>query len=114
MATVGVVGGKTIKTVVVNGSTNGNNTLVAAVTGKQIAILGLALMAAGDVTATIQDGAGGTALIGPFDLSAAGYHFILPVAPLYAPWAIGTAATLLNMALNAGVQVGGVLVYAEV
>lgn len=99
---------------VVNGNTNGNNTLVEAVSGYKIRILGLSLVAAGTVTVTIQTGAGGTAIIGPVVL-AVSEPYTLPLSPSeLRGWAETAAGSLLNMALNAGTQVGGVVRYCLV
>ena len=45
----------------ISGATSGNNTLVAAVTGKKIKVLGLVLCAASAVDVRLESGAGGTA-----------------------------------------------------
>lgn len=95
----------------ISGNTNGNNTLVAAVADKRIRVVALMLMAAGTVTVTLQDGAGGTALTGALALTAQ-TGFCLPYNPV--GWLQTSVNTLLNMSLNAAVQVSGCLVYVEV
>ena len=54
-----------VKRAKIDGATSGNNTLVAAVTGKKIRVLALtATMTGTAVTIRFEDGAGGTALTG--------------------------------------------------
>lgn len=93
---------------VISGATNGNNTLVAAITSRRIRVLSLFLMSAGTVTLTFQSAAAGTALSGAIALTAQS-GFTLPYNPV--GWFQTVAGELLNMALGAGVQVSGVLVY---
>lgn len=95
----------------VNASSSGNNTLVAAVTGRRIVLIQAFLMAAGDVTATIQSGAGGTALIGPYSLPGKG-GFVLSFNPN--GWQETAEGALLNLNLGGAVQVGGVIGYVLV
>lgn len=95
----------------VNASSSGNNTLVAAVTGKRIVVVSGFIMAAADVTATFQSGAGGTALCGPESLPAKG-GFVLPFNPN--GWFETTEGALLNLNLGGAVQVGGVINYVLV
>lgn len=102
-----------IKRAAVSGATSGNNTLVAAVTGKKIKVLGLVLYAAGAVDVRLESGASGTALTGVMSLNAAGEHIILPMARPGMHWIETAAATLLNLELGAGVQVSGMIVYYE-
>lgn len=100
--------------VVVNGASSGANTLVAAVSGYKVRILGLTLVAAGTVTVTIQSGAGGTAIIGPVVL-AVSQPITLPLSPSeLRGWAETAVDALLNMNLSGAVQVGGVLRYCLV
>jgi len=102
-----------IKYAAVSGATSGNNTLVAAVTGKKIRVLGLCIKAASAVAVRLEDGAGGTALTGVTSLVANGdLGWTLPLN--LAGWCETSAATLLNMELGGAVQVSGVLTYQEV
>jgi hypothetical protein len=104
----------TVKYALVDGNTNGNNALVAAVTGKKILVLSLLLVAAGNVTCTLQSGAGGTAISGPYEFNGADQPkgVNLPYSP---KGHFKTAAgALLNMALDAAVQVAGHIVYVEI
>jgi len=95
----------------VSGATSGNNTLVAAVSGKKIKVLGLALVAAAAVDVRLESGAGGTALTGVMSLTAGNLQWVLPpVEPGYA-WVETVAGALLNMELGGAVQVSGCIVY---
>lgn len=89
-----------------------SNVVVAAVTGKAIAVLGLQLIAAGDVTVTVED-SDGTNLIGPMALSSNG-GFVFPPARDWSdiPYTVTTPGKGLNILLSAAVQVGGAVQYA--
>lgn len=92
-------------------STSGNNTIVAAVTGKKIRVLAYKLSFSGTVNGKFQTGAGGTDLTGLIygvanvidkgDFSPVG-HFET------------AAGALLNLNLSGAVAVGGYIVYVEV
>ena len=98
------------KYVKISGNTNGDNTLVAAVSGKKIRVLGLSLMSAGTVNLTFQSGAGGTAISGAYPLTAQAGMVLPPCALGYMETAAGA---LLNMRLDAGTLVVGTLTYEE-
>ena len=90
----------------------GDNTLVAAVTGKKIRILAAVLVASGGAnTVRFESGAGGTAVSGLIDLGADG-QLVLPLNGF--GWLETAAAALLNLELSAATLVAGVLVYEEV
>lgn len=93
-------------------SASGNNTLIAAVTGKKIRVLAYNFMGAGAVNAKFQDGAGGTDLTGLKYIAAAGGGICAPFNPV--GWFETTAATLLNLNLSGAVGVGGEITYVEV
>lgn len=98
--------------VVVSAATGGDNTLVAAVTGRKIRVLALVLVASGGANnVRLESGASGTALTGVMNLAANG-QLILQHNP--AGWVETAAATLLNLELSAATAVAGVLTYAEV
>lgn len=101
----------TPKFAAISASSSGNNTLVAAVTGKKIRVLALFLIANGAVNAKLQSGAGGTDLTG-LAYCAANGGFVLPYNKV--GWCETAAATLLNLNLSAAVAVGGCVVYVEV
>lgn len=99
------------KKAVISGATGGNNTLVAAVSGKKIRVLAMSVSAAAAVTLTLQSGAGGTALSGAMTM-ATGIPIVWPYNEK--GWVETAAGSLLNMALGGAVQVSGVLLYEEV
>lgn len=92
-------------------ASSGNNTLVAAVTGKKIRVLGFVLVGAGAVTAKFQSGAGGTDLTGAMTLAAASS---VAVPPRETGCFETAAGALLNLNLSAAVAVAGFLVYRTV
>ena len=100
-----------IKYAKIDAASSGDNTLVAAVTGKQIRVLAAFMVSAGTVNVRFEDGAGGTALTGQMNL-VANSGFTLPFNEV--GWFETTAATLLNLELSGAVSVDGCLVYIEV
>lgn len=101
-----------VQRVVIAATGLGDNTLVAAVTGRKIRVLALAMVASGGAnTVRLESGAGGTALTGLMDLAADG-QLTLPYNP--AGWCETAAAALLNLELSAATSVAGVLNYVEV
>lgn len=101
----------TPKFAAISAASSGDNTLVAAVSGKKIRVIQVQVIADSAVSVRFKDGAGGTALTGVMSLAANG-GFSAPFTP------VGhfetTAATLLNLELSAAVQVSGWLTYVEV
>jgi hypothetical protein len=95
----------------IDAATSGDNTLVAAVSGKKIRVLQLFLVSSGTVATRFESGAGGTALTGQMNLIAnTGYS--LPYSPV---GLFETAAgELLNLELSGAVSVDGSLTYIEV
>ena len=100
----------TVKRAAIAVSSSGNNTLVAAVTGKKIRVLSLYLTAAGSVNVKFQDGAGGTDLTGLAYL-VVNTGFVLPYNPH--GWFQTSDTTLLNANLSAAIAVGGAMTYIE-
>ncbi len=102
---------QTVARAAIDNATSGDNTLVAAVTGKKIRVLDVVLISAGAMTARFESGASGTALTGQMTL-AAGTGF----APGYNP--VGhfetAAGSLLNLELSAATSADGWLVYVLV
>jgi hypothetical protein len=90
---------------------NGNNTVVAAVTGRKIRVLSAVLVAAGTVAPQFQSGAGGTNLTGAMPMVANGV-LTLPFNP--EGWFETAAGQLLNLNLSGAILVAGVLSYVEV
>ncbi|WP_374312434.1 hypothetical protein [Dongia sp.] len=114
LATDAIMNGTTALTpkfAIIDAATSGDNTLVAAVSGKKIRVLSCVLVAAGAVNARFESGAGGTALSGQMNLTT-NSGFTLPFSPV--GWFETAAATLLNLELSGAVSVDGCLVYVEV
>lgn len=103
--------GSEAKRAAIAAAASGDNTLVAAVTGKKIRVLAVVLVASGGVnTIRFESAAGGTALTGQMDIGDNG-QFILPYNP--AGWFETVAAELLNLELSAATAVAGCLTYVE-
>lgn len=104
--------GSETKRAVIAAASSGDNTLVAAVTGRKIRVLSLALVASGGaVSVRLESGASGTALTGVMDIADNG-QLILPHNPL--GWVETAAAALLNLELSGAIAVAGCLTYVEV
>lgn len=101
----------TVKYAAIDVASSGDNTIVAAVSGKKIRVLSLFLVAAGTVNVRFENGAGGTALTGQMNLIA-NTGFVLPHNP-HGWFQAGTDNTLLNLELSAAVSVDGALTYIE-
>lgn len=102
---------KPVKYASISAATSGNNTLVAAVTGKKLRVLSLTLVATTAVTVKFQSAAGGTDLTGAMPLGANG---VLPMARNDDGHFETVAGQLLNLVLGGNVQVSGCLTYVEV
>jgi hypothetical protein len=100
------------KFAVIDAATNGDNTVIAAVTGKKIRVLAGSLTMTGTaVTIRFESGAAGTALTGQMTPTQ-GSTISLPFCPL---GHFETAAgSLLNLELGGAQSVDGWLVYVEV
>ncbi len=92
----------------ISGATSGNNTLVAAVTGKRIRVLSYFMVAAAAVVARFESDADGTALTGVMSMIAGVPHSAHDPTGLFET---DVAAELLNMELGGAVQVSGFLTY---
>ena len=99
------------KYAVIDDAVSGNNTIVAAVTGKKIRVVSLFLISAGIVNVRFEDGAGGTALTGQMAL-VANTGFVIPFSPL--GWFETGSNTLLNLELSDAISVDGCLTYLEI
>lgn len=100
-----------VKRAVVDCATSGDNTIVAAVTGKAIRIISGYVVAANAVTARWESGAGGTALSGQMNLAQYG-GIVWPPNPY--GWAQTAAGALLNLELGGAVSVDGAIQYIEI
>ena len=109
--TMGEQGESVQKFAIINAASSGNNTLVAAVTGKKIRVTSLMLISAGTVNVRFESAADGTALSGEMPLIA-NVGFVLPPHPK--GWAETAVGALLNMELSAAISVDGLLTYVEV
>ncbi len=97
---------------VIDAAGNGDNTLVAAVTGKKIRVLAAFLTMTGTaVTIRFESGAGGTALTGQMTPTQ-GQTIVLPFNPL--GWFETAAGALLNLELGGAQSVDGSLTYITV
>jgi len=111
------IGSVTVKRAKINAASNAaaGNTVVAAVTGKKLCVLGLTMIAAAAVTCTWYSGPAnsGTALSGPIPLGAnGGYVNDPPADPADHP--LETAAgEALTLKLSDSIAVGGYLTYYE-
>lgn len=95
----------------ISAAVDGNNTVIAAVTGKRIRVVGLFMVAAGTQTAVFQSAAGGTPLTGVMSM-VIGVPF-----SAYNPLGLfeqDVQAELLNLALTESVLVGGFLTYLTI
>ncbi len=101
----------TPKFAVINATTNGNNTIVAAVTDKKIRVLSYSIVADAAVGVAFEDGAGGSDLSGQMAFAANG-----GIQVAFSPLGhFETASnTLLNLETDAVANVRGHLTYVEV
>ena len=95
----------------ITAASNGNNTIIAAVSNKKIRVLSLSLSASAAVNVKFQSGASGTDITGLYYLAANG-SVVLPYDPH--GWLQTATAELLNLHLSSAVPVGGCLTYIEV
>lgn len=108
-------GGDSPKFAAIGVAASGDNTLVAAISGKKIRVLAISLIAAGAVNLYLTSAGGGAVIFGgstnKVGLAANG-GFVLPYSP--AGWFETAAGQALVANLSAAVAVAGVVVYAEV
>lgn len=100
-----------VKYAVIDAATSGDNTIVAAVTGKKIRVISCWLVSGGTVTTRWESAASGTALTGQATL-AVNTGYVLPHNK--DGWFETVAGQLLNLELSGGVTVDGSLSYVEV
>lgn len=101
-----------IKYAIIDHAGLGDNTLVAAVTGKKIRVLSLYVVASGGAnTIRFESGASGTALSGQMSVAANG---VVSLGFNEGGWFETAAAALLNLELSAATSVDGGLSYIEV
>lgn len=100
-----------VKYAKIDAAGSGNNTIVAAVSGKKIRVISMFYMAAGTVTVRFESGADGTALTGQMEHSAQ-TGAVLP--PNEDGWFETASGSLLNMELSGAVSIDGAVTYIEV
>ena len=104
-----------IKRAAIAAATSGNNTLLAAVTGKKIRVLSIAIVAGAAGNIYFESAAGGTVIFGGSTNKiclAANGGFVLPHNP--AGWFETAAAALLNMNASSTGPFSGGFTYVEV
>lgn len=100
----------TIRRAAIDAATSGDNTLVAATSGQKIVVTSMMLISAGDVTARLESGAGGTALTGQMTL-VAGSGFVLDHNET--GWFETAYGELLNLELSDAISVDGFINYRK-
>lgn len=85
--------------------------VAAAAAGVKIRVVGGFLVNTTAQSITFKSGAGGTAITGPLPLGALG-QLVLPFNPM--GYFETAAATLLELSLSGGTQIGGTLQYVTV
>jgi hypothetical protein len=101
-----------IKHAKIDTATSGNTTIVAAVTGKYIVVIGYLIVADAAVDVKFQSGTGGTDLTGPLGVAANGGAVY--AGGIDCPAFETAKSTLLNLNLNGAIQVSGHITYLEV
>jgi len=92
-------------------ASSGDNTLLAAVSGKRILVCSLVLVSSGTVNVRFESGASGTALTGQMNLIA-NTGFSLPYNEY--GWFVTSRDELLNLELSGAVSVDGCFSYREI
>ena len=100
------------KFAVIDEASSGDNTVVAAVTGKIIQVWAYTIVASGAVNARFESGAGGTALTGQMNFGAAGEG--VSASSSLVPLFETAEGELLNLELSGAVSVDGHLTYVLV
>jgi hypothetical protein len=95
----------------INFSSSGDNEAIPAAPRRRICVIGIILVAAGDVDVRLESGAGGRDLTGDISLAADGNGFVMPMAHPGLHWLECDRGVALNLNLSAAVQVGGCVVY---
>lgn len=105
--------GAPLKRAVIDAASAGDNTLVAAVTGKKIRVLSLFIVNGHTATQTVrfESGASGTALTGQMIFGANGG---MTLGENEHGWFETAAGALLNLELAGATTVDGALTYVEV
>ena len=93
---------------IISGATSGNNTIINAVTGLRARVIGLHMVAAGAVVARFESAADGTALTGAMSMITGVPFTAFNPLGLFEQDVVNE---ILNMELDAAVQVSGWLTY---
>lgn len=96
---------------VIDDASSGDNTVIAAVSGKKIRVHSLFLVTAGAVNVTFETSTGGPALTGAMNFAANG-GIVLPHNPT--GWFETDSGELLNFILSGATSVAGGLTYTLV
>lgn len=104
--------GRTILYAKIDAASSGSNTVVAAVSLKQIVVVNYTLVAAGAVTVQWKTAAAGATLSGAMSVAANGT--VSASGDVGVPLFATVAGDLLNMVLGGAVQVSGHLAYYTV
>jgi hypothetical protein len=109
---MGVALRQQVKSAAISFTTTGDNTIVAAATGKLITVVALLLVSTGTTNITVKDGTGGTALSGAMPL-AAGVPLILKVDSTVDWYSTSAAANNLVLNQSGAVQISGTVWYVQ-
>lgn len=101
-----------IKSATIAASASGDNTIVSAVSGKRIAVIGWVWVAQGTVNVKWKDGAA-TDKTGAMNFQAR-EGVSVPLGAPHRYWFIGSTNTALILNLSAAVQVDGIVTYQEI
>lgn len=103
---------ETVKRVAIDYAASGNNEIVAAVPGKIIRVINLAIHSGGTVLVRFESGAGGTALTGQMAFNGV-VSSLVPGESMQGHFQTVVGESL-NMELSAAISVDGWLCYQEV
>ena len=114
---VRTVSGVEVKRIKIDAASNdaAGNVLIAAAADKKLCVLGVCLIAAGDVAATFFSGPAdtGTAITGPLPLAANGGFVVNPPTDPAMHWIESAAGEALTLLLDTAVQCSGFVTYYE-
>lgn len=96
----------------INFAASGDNTLIAAVAGKLITVVGLFLVVAGATNLTFKDGTGGTALTGTIPMLANG-AMTLDEKPEFDYFQTSNVANNFVLNSSVAVQVSGRIYFVQ-
>jgi hypothetical protein len=100
-----------LRRVAVSAATAGDHTLVAAVTGQKVKVLGALLIGAGAVS--VKFNSDSTALTGVMPLAVEGNGLVMPMTHRGYHWLETAAGAALVLNLSGSVAVTGIIVYLQ-